>query len=255
MTVLIKPLPNAKNAGEIINRVAAEVGVEPVTDPFGSSDPIFVQFTHLINSAGEELAIMFAWQQLQQAHQIITADTDSGDYPLPDDFSYMIDQTGWEQTQEVPLGGPLSAQDWTYLIGRDLVSFTIYASFRLAEGLFKIFPQPPPNGLSINFEYVSINWGFDPDAAGGTGENIDQMVKTNDVPMFNFTLMTRYLKVKYQEAKGIDSLKAQDSFNQMFSIITGQNMGGDILAAGRNRRSIPYLDSYRNTPDTNFGLL
>jgi len=34
---------------------------------------------------------------------------------------------------------------------------------------------------------------------------------------------------------------------------TGQNMGAEVLSAGRNRRGFPYLDTYNNTPDTNFG--
>jgi hypothetical protein len=205
---------------------------------------------YLMNTAGEELAIEYPWQTLHNQHQIVTAALDSGDYPLPVDFNYMINQTGWERSENVPLFGPLSPQDWTYLLGRDLVTYTIYASFRLKDGQFSIFPQPPPVGLDINFEYVSLAWVTD----GDSGVRKQSVEKGNDIPVYNRTLISRYIKVKYYEAKGIDSTKAQDDFNQTFLFLTGQDWGAEILSAGRNRAGFPYLDTYRSTPDTNFGV-
>ncbi len=140
-------LPGAGTAGGILNRVAAEVGLTPSIDPYSDSDPAYVQLQHLLNIAGEELATMFPWEQLQKEHTITTSSLDSGDYALPSDFNYMIPQTGWERAQNVPLFGPLSPQDWQYLLGRGLVNQTIYASFRLKTGYFSIFPQPPPDAL------------------------------------------------------------------------------------------------------------
>ncbi len=241
--------PSSDTAGNILNRVAAEVGLTPVIDPYSSSDDAFVQLTYLLNTAGEELATMFAWEQLQREHQIITSDQDSGDYDLPDDFNYIMNQTGWERAENVPLFGPLSPQDWQYLLGRDLVNYTIYASFRLKQGKFSIFPQPPPNALDIHFEYVTVNWVLDGDdpLVGLPGA-----VKSNDVPLYDRTLLARYIKVKYYESKGLDSVKAQDDFNQLFMWRTGLNTGAEILNAGSSSRGFPYLNYY-NTPDTGYG--
>jgi hypothetical protein len=143
---------------DTLNRVAVEVGFTPVTDPWTDDDQHWMQLRYLAQIAGDELVLGYPWEFLNRSHQITTVDTDSGDYPLPADFMDMLDQTGWERSNNVPLAGPLSAQDWTYLLGRDLVSHTIYASFRIKEGEFSIFPQPPPNGLDINFEYQSNGW-------------------------------------------------------------------------------------------------
>jgi len=111
-------------ANDIMNRVAAEVGLEPVEDPWGSSQPEFRQMGYLLNIAGEELCQLYQWEFLMREHQVTTQSADTGDYPLPDDFLYMINQTGWERAENVPLFGPLSPQDWQYLLGRDLVSHT-----------------------------------------------------------------------------------------------------------------------------------
>lgn len=243
------PATTLSSAANIINRTAAECGLQPVVDPFSSQDPSFVQLRYLLDTCGEELTQAYPWELLQRSHQIITQSSDTGDYSLPDDFYYMINQTGWEHSENVPLFGPLSPQDWTWLKGRDLVSHTIYASFRLSEGKFKIFPQPPPSGLDINFEYISKNWVSD----GAVDPAYkDTTEAPSDVPLFDRTLISRYLKVKFLEAKGFDSSKAQDDFNQTFSFLTGFDKGGEVLDAG-GRRGYPYLDMYRNLPDTGYG--
>ena len=242
---------SAITTNEILNRVAAEVGLPTTGDPMGSSEQHWIQLRYLLQTCGEELALAYPWEFLNESHQIVTADTDTGNYPLPADFMYMINQTGWERSQNVAMGGPLSAQDWTYLLGRDLVSYTIYASFRLRDGLFSIFPQPPPNGLDINFEYQRRTWvqdGIDPLIFKA------DVLLGSDVPLYDRTLITRMLKMKWLEAKGFDTTKPQDDFNQAFDFLCGKDMGAEILSAGGRRGGVPYLDSYRNTPDRGFGL-
>ena len=237
-------------ANQILNDTAAEIGVSPVSDPFSSSNQVFAQMKHILNSAGRELVRYHTWEQLQREHTITTLNTDSGDYPLPDDFSYMTDQTGWERKENVPLWGPLSAQDWQYLLGRDLVSHTIYASFRIAQGLFRIFPQPPPDGLDIHFEYISRNWVEDGQSAG----TFTSRTSTgSDKVLYEPILMVKLLKAKYLEAKGFDSTGARNDFGLEFGAITGQEKGAPILNAAILGREFPYLEPYRNLPDTGYG--
>jgi hypothetical protein len=241
----------ARQADALLNRVAAEVGVAPTTDPMGSSDPTFVQLQYLLNTAGEELALLSPWEAITREHAIATQSTDSGDYPLPDDFNYMIDQTGWERAENVPLMGPLSPQDWQYLLGRDLVTTTIYASFRLEQSLFRIFPRPPPDGLDIHFEYVSQNWVQDAD----NPQTLKPLVEKNgDLPLYNGTLIARYVKLKYYQSKGLPTQLAQDDFNTIFAQTSGQDKGAPILSAGRWNGGVPYLNSWVNVPFTGYGI-
>ena len=244
------PATLKSTANDILNRVAAEVGLEPVADPYASVNQAFTQMTYLLNIAGEELSQTYPWEFLVKDHQILTESTDTGNYDLPEDFLYMINQTGWERNENVPLFGPLSAQDWTYLLGRDLVSHTIYASFRIAEGTFNIFPQPPPDNLDIHFEYIARNWVID----SRTGDTLQDSVLTGaDVPLFDRTLISRLLKVKFLESKGFDTSKAQGDLNEMYQMLTSHDKGASVLSAGLNNRGFPYLSSYGSTPDTGFG--
>jgi len=234
---------------DIINRVAVEVGLSPETDVFASSDPAFRQLIYLLTAAAQELLELYPWQILTRTFQYTTVANESGDLILPADFAYMLDQTGLERSQNVPLIGPLSAQEWTYLLGRDLVGSTIYASFRFDQGEFKIFPNDPmPAGLDINFEYISRNL-FN-DVGGGFS---DTALAATSTSVFPPNLITRLLKKMFLEAKGFDAQKATDSYNLAFEAWTGRDNSAPILNAGRGGQYFPYLNVQRNLPDTGFG--
>jgi hypothetical protein len=238
-------------AAEILNRVAAEVGFAPIDAPYASQDPFFIQLRYLLNTAGEELMQAYPWESLVRAHTINTVDGDTGTYTLPEDFGYILNQTQWDNTNRVPMGNPLSAQDWTYLKGRNLASNTIYASFRIAQGSFQVFPQPPPPNLDLSFEYISAGWVFD--------DSVDPAVYKqaatlpSDRVLYDKTLITRALKVKYLESGGFETTKAQADYNQIFAFLTGNDKGAPVLNAGGGFRGTRYLSAF-NTPDTGFGL-
>ena len=238
-------------AEKILNRVAAEVGIAPVDSPLESPDPFFIQLRYLLNTAGEELMQAYPWERLVKTHQIVTASGDTGVYDLPSDFGYILNQTEWDRTNNVPMGGPLSASEWTYLKGRDLASNTLYASFRVSQGKFNVFPTTPPVGLDLNFEYISTNWVWNGNAT--TPVYTDEVLLASDVPLFDKTLITRALKVKYLEAGGFDTTKAQADYNQIFSFLTGNDKGASIINAGGGNRAFPYL-SNNNIADTGYGL-
>jgi hypothetical protein len=243
-------MPRLSTAGDIINRVAVEVGLSKDSDPLASIQDHFVQLAELLNAAGQELIELHPWQTMHGFYEIVTKAEDTGTYDLPDDFAYMIDQTGWEATNRIPMGGPLSAQDWAYLKGRDLVSQTIYASFQLRQGQFQLFPNDPvPAGLEISFTYMKRNWVAEFD----TEQERDTVERSSDTVLYDPILIIKYLKAKFLDAKGFDASSARLDFENMFLSRTGKDEGAPILSAGSNSRGFPYMSPYYNTPDTGFG--
>lgn len=239
-------------ANTILNRVAAEVGIAPIGSPMDSQDPFFIQLRYLLNIAGEELMQAYPWEKLVRSHQIITV-AGTGEYDMPADFGYILNQTQWDRTNNVSMGGPLSAQDWTYLKGRDLASNTLYASFRIAQGKFNVYPTNPTAGLDLNFEYITTHWAIDGESDPAAPVYVAEISQPSDIPLFDKTLITRALKLKYLESGGFDTTKAQGDFNQIFAFLTGTDKGAPTLNAGRGRGGPRYLNAY-NTPDTGFGL-
>ena len=236
------------NAADILNRVAAEVGVAPISSPYGTSDPIFVQMQYLLNTAGEELMYLYPWEMLNKKHTITVAAGDDGEYDMPTDFAYIDNDTAWDETNRVPLGGPLSAQDWTWLEGRNLGSNTVYASFRINAGKFNVYPETPAEGTIFSFEYQSLDW-----VIGDGDEGQNSVIAAGDRPLYDRTLITRMLKTKYLESAGFDTTKAQADLNQIFSLLTGREKGAAVLSAGNSRRTTPLL-SMRNAPHSGYGL-
>ncbi len=243
-------MPRYFTANDILNQTALEIGLIPVNDPVGSPDESFVQLKGLLTSAGQEMVELHPWQILNQVYEFTTAEADTGTYDLPDDFSYMIDQTGWDKTNRVAVGGPLSAQDWSYLLGRDLVSQSIYASFRLVDGILDLFPQPPPTGLIIRFEYIGRNWVKE---AGQDEPNQDKIGTGSDLVMYEPILIIKFLKCKFLEAKGFDPSSARMEFETLFLSRTGKDEGASILSASSSQRGFPYLHPFFNTGDTGYG--
>ncbi len=237
----------------IINRAALEVGLLPSPSPTTDQDEAFVQLVGLLTGAGQELCELHPWQVLVRRYEINTNpanDGTSGSYDLPDDFNYMIDQTGWDRKNRVAIGGPLSAQDWTYLAGRDLVSQTIYASFRQVDGKIDIYPQPAPEDMLITFEYISRNWLME---QGQTIPNRDDIGAGSDVCVLDPQLTIKFLKLKFLQAKGFDTSAAGLEFDTMLDSRIGKSEGAPVLSASNSTRGFPYLTPYGNTGDTGYG--
>lgn len=232
-------------ANYILNRVGAEVGLDASSNAFESTDKSYVMMKTLLNIAGDELLQIWPWHFLIKQHSITTVvPSDDGDYALPTDYQRMVNQTHWETTNQRPLTGPLSPSEWQYLTNCDITSATD-VSFRLKDGEFSIFPQPPENGLVITFEYISRNWMIL--ASNGTTLS-NECVAGGDTILYDRTLMSRMLKVKFLEAKNLDTTKAQADLNQCFALLTSSDKGSPILNAGRSRGPV-FLDG------SNYGTL
>ncbi len=240
-----------QTANELLDRVAVEVGLGQQPNPYTSQDTAIIQLRYFLDTAGQELLRMVQWEHLQEEHVITTSvPPDDGTYDLPDDFDHMIPQTHWDRSNRLPLYGPLSPQDWQYLIGRDLVSHTIYASFREEQGKFEIFPRPPPDGLIIAFEYMSRGWV---ESQVNPGTFFDHVDDGADTVRYDPPMVLAFVKLKFYEAKGFETTAAQGAFNRAFQSAAASDVSAPVLNAAGSSRRYPYLDPYRNLPDTNYG--
>jgi len=239
-----------KSINDIVNQVLIEVGVPKQSDVFFTSDHAAIQLTNLANSVGYELLQDHPWEGLVKEHSITTSSADSGKYELPDDFAYMLEQTGWDRTNNVPLLGGASGQQWQYLLGRNLVSETIYVTFRQAQNQFWIFPSPPPDNQEITFEYISRHW-VHPD---GDKTRSDDLVRhTGDTVLFEPYLFERLLKLRFLEARGFDTKAANATYVKAFNSWSGKDSSSPVLNAGGRRQGVPFIDGEFNLPDSRFG--
>jgi hypothetical protein len=236
----------------IINQVAVESGLGPFVDVLASSDPAFVQLRYLLNSSLAELMEMHPWEGLTREFSYTTTVGEEGKIDLPADFGYMIDQTGWDRSNNLPLAGPLSPQEWTFLLGRNLEAAPRYVSFRFDSGQFWVLPQSPmPPNVEITFEYISRNLV---QSAGILPYEYSDVVETSgDIVLLPPQVVTRLLKLRFLEAKGFDATAASAQFTNAFNSWTGKSVSAPILSAGRGGTGVALLNKLLNVPASGYG--
>ena len=233
-------------ANEVINRAAIGVGLRKVDNPVGSTDDQSVQLLELLNTAGQDLVELNDWQTLKGEIAILTKEGDTGCYDLPADYSHLVDQTGWDHTNSVPITGPLSEQDVAYLEGRDLIANSIYNAYYVKNDQLCLFPAPPTIGQDLRWKYIKRTWC----QATANGEFKDAVTVGTDVIHYEPAMIVAFLKLMWREAKGFDTTAAATKFATTFLSRQGKDEGAGVLNAGGGGRGIPYITPLRNTTDS-----
>lgn len=257
-----------ENASKIVGDVAIELGLGTQTSPYTSQDPAIVQLRTLLNSSGKLLYGMpIVWEQLIRQHSFTTS-AGKTQYKLPSDFGYMIDQTQWTTGQSAgPIGLPsMTNQEWGYLQAWDLNSVQLWASFRQTRGVIDIYPSTVAAGIGVTFDYVSRAWAI-PSGEWTNMENADnaadaQAIWTQyateevdgagDLVLFEPTVISRLLKMKWLQAKGFDSTGAVAEFETALTAHTGRNKPRKVLDLNRNYGRNSFITN-SNLPYTNYG--
>lgn len=149
-------------ANNIVNDVAVELGLvafnSTSSDVFASTDPNIGQLCQLLKSVGRGLVREAAWSQLRQTYTFSTS-SGTARYALPADFDRVLDQTAWNRTNRLPLGGPMSPQLQEFLRAR-LVGVSWNILWTTLQGKFHAFPDEgnTPDAYVIAYQYVSGFW-------------------------------------------------------------------------------------------------
>lgn len=147
----------------IIADSAVELGLVPFSSKpstvFGSTDPNLGQLCQLLKSVGRDLVREYQWTQLQNQWLFSTV-TNTSRYALPSDYDRVIDQTAWNRSNRLPLGGPISPQAFQFLSAR-LVGISWNILWRVLQGKFQAYPaDTTPGSYVIAYEYVSRWWAI-----------------------------------------------------------------------------------------------
>ena len=239
-------------AGSIINDALVEVGLAAVADPFADSDANVVQMCTLLKSKGREILRQRFWTQMRDEH-VFTTVQGTPTYALPGDFHTMADQSGWNRTNRLPLGGPLSPQEWQYLKAR-LVGVVFTVLFRPMDGLIYIYPDnPTPGGYTISFEYLSNGWVERPAIPVNTYH--DSPVASNDIVRFDPLMVMRGIKLEWLKLHAFDTTSAQQDYLEAYNRAAGMDSFNPVLNLTNRSmlRGIDPLLGQQNIPVTGFG--
>lgn len=172
-------------------------------------------------------------------------------YDLPADWRDMMDQTGWNRTTRLPLGGPLSPQEWQFLKSRMAgVVFTVL--FRPMLQKLYLYPDTSlPMGHVISMEYESSNWAG---ASGATSPTKDSCSAGADIVFFDAKMVLAKVKLKWLEAKGFDTSVAERDYRRAFEAAKSNDIAAPVLNLDRpSMRTVDVLLGDQNIPVTGFG--
>ena len=234
-------------AAEIIQRVSAEVGLPVVAEPFGSTDPAQELMVRLLNGAGRELVNVHPWPELDQVLEIDFADSGgAASFYAPDDLGYIHNQTVWNTTEGTRVEGPLTAQDWFTVQNNETVSAsTGQMFFRRTGPAIQFLPDPSPVTTVVTLEYTSSYWV---ESAVGTAK--PAATAPDDLVLLDDHLVSRLLKVRWREAKGMSTEAAAIEFRSSLDDTIGKARGGARILSVTGRS---YSAPIPGVPDTGFG--
>lgn len=252
-------MEGTKNVLWIVQQAMAELGLPTPRELVASQDELVRQFLALLNRCGYELVQGYPWEQLDKQH-VFTTEVGKSEYDLPADWSYFIQQTQWDRTNHWPLLGPKTPQEWQWLKG-GLLSSGPRLRYRVWKGKFCIFPTPSEQNTpssdntgvfapwELAMEYISNAWLM---SATQANTFYSEVTNDSDICLLDPWVVTAFLKLKFREAKGLDTTAVKEDFIQIFWSRTGKNKGAQILTMAPRARTM--LIGINNIPDGSWNV-
>jgi hypothetical protein len=207
---------------QIIQQVAAELGLPRPETIVATTDVQINQLVALANASGNELILYYTWEQFIKEWTWTTVDGQES-YDVPEDYLYFTDQTQWDQTNHWPLLGPKSPQEWAWLKG-GLLAAAPRMRYRVYQNQFWLWPVPSATPFDMSMEYVIKNWVLH-DAA-----ETDLIVADGDEVMYHPWLFMKFLKLKFYQLKGFDTTSTEADFMRLFMSLSGKSKGAPVLS-------------------------
>lgn len=242
-----------------IQQAMLEMGLPKPNEAVASLDATVQQMVALLNRAGSDMVIGYPWEQLTKEWILHTVDGQA-EYDMPTDWSYFTDQTQWDRTNHWPLLGPKTAQEWQWLKG-GLLSTGPRLRYRVVGGKFQLWPTPnaqntPSVGTVGEFqpwvlamEYVANTWLKDPSQPNTYHAFINS---DDDILLIDPWVISAYLKLKYWEAKGLDTTAYMKDFLGTWEARIGKNKGAPMLTLAPRARTM--LIGINNVPDGSWNV-
>jgi hypothetical protein len=227
--------------------VLSAIGLPVPTSVAGSTDQVSIQLWSLLTELGQELLSEHQWQFKTKTY-IINTDPLTKLYDLPIDFVRFIDDTAWNRTARLPLVGPMTEQQWSLLVARQLGGTTFQLQYRINNNQLELYYSPPdPNTLALS--YVSRGWVQD-----GSDPSIfkDTMEADGDICLYDPRLIVSFLRFRFRRAKGFNTTDLEMEYNTALENAKNADSPGQTLNLSYSGQNDGYL-GYKNMPDTGYG--
>lgn len=235
------------SAQSIINKASVMLGLGEQATPYTSTDDLVVQLRGLLASAGNDLVREHEWAHLRLQHTFTTV-ASQDTYALPGGFIRFVNQTQWNRSSRLPLGGPVTPQGWQLLKTLNVVA-AVQMFFR-TKGANLILHPVPAGAYDIALEYVTGAW-VDTDLDGLGDE--ETPAADSDVLLLDSQMLVHRLRRDFQEAKGFDSTAANRAYEDALALAKGSSEASPVLNLNHSPYNRARLLDGSNVPPTGFG--
>lgn len=236
-------------AAEILSDAALQLGLKsaPMAEPFAETDQAIVQLRALLKSAGRDLVRRYQWAHLRLQYTFTTT-TGVDTYTLPGDFARWVDQTAWNRSSSLPLGGPVSPQGWQMLKTLNVIA-SVQLFFRTKGSNLTLHPVPA-QALDLALEYLSGWWV---QADGESAPSGDEPTDNDDLLLLDSQLLVHRLKRDFQQAKGLDSTASSDAYEDALALAQGADSAAPVLSLNGPSYNRTRLLNGGNVPPSGYG--
>jgi len=203
-----------------------------------------LQDTFLVSvNAGASTAVM---SQAANASGTVSITFSQVLFAPPSDFDSQIDRTHWDKSKHWEMLGPSSPQQREWLRS-GYISTGPRIRYSYMGGYFMIWP-PLGSTEVLSYEYRSKWWIY---AASAATTSKQLYTLDTDTAIWPDGLMRALIKLKYLEAKGMDTTAALRAYNTQRDMAIANDAGSATLSM--NPRPSTVLIGWENIPDANYG--
>ena len=188
---------------QIVTRACDELGVQRPgsVGVVASLLPQDRQMLALLQSAGRDLMTDHQWSTLIATASVATV-ADTGTYSMPSDFDRLVDDAGWDRTNDFPMTGSVAPQRHQFWLSSAVVGPTTRKEYKLftlpGSSTFTIHPTPDAVE-DISFLYVRNSWVY------SGSSYVSEFGADTDTTVFQPQLLVKELKWRFRAAKGLDA--------------------------------------------------
>lgn len=166
-------------------------------------------------------------------------------FNLPADYDRLISRTQWDRSDNRPMYGNKSSQQWQWLKGGIVTAGPVYR-YRIYGTRIKISPAPAER-LVMAHEYISNRWISTVTAAN---PSLSAFTADTELVIFPDDLMVNAVKYHWLKSKGLEYGSTLEEFMRSLSYCKAQDTPAENLHLDKEQES--FLLGVGNIPDGNF---
>ena len=228
----------------MIQDVTDLVGIPRPSTVIGSNDDSVRTLLAFANREGRTLVKRTIWQETvkEAIHTTVAAEEQGLLETIAPGFNWGVGRTLWNRSNQEPVNGPLTPQQWQYEKAR--LGTGPYFEFRIKQRKLYFYPAPAA-GQTVAFEYASRYF-----CESASGEAQDVWEADTDVGILPEDTMIKGIHWRYLQSKGLDYAEAFREYEIDVAQRIARNGGKPILYLDGCPTPAPGL----NIPDGSWNL-